>query len=221
MQNVLRSSACRREESEGATMKGNNMDAPFFINNLEEKNMTNHNGHTTEDKEAISFIHDRGQVALTYDDAVKYHDKDHWGGVALAFKVIRYASLLLNDGLAMDRQRITVRTGLNPPGLMDTFEFLTRAVTRRRIIVDPMLSDGPRSAFGNFSFEIGYGRRWVRLRLKEGILPADFASLGKKCEADLGTDEETKRWVGLKHDLGDQIIIQNPADILEVTGRGE
>lgn len=165
--------------------------------------------------EGLSFLHDMGPVEITYRDLVKYHDKDHWGGVALAYKIMEYAGRELNGGQAMDRHLISIRTGLNPPGLMDTFEFLTRAVTRQRIVVDPVLNDGPKSAFGCFSFEVHYGEKSIRLRLKDGILPEDFASLGKKCEAGFGSDEESARWTGLKHGLGDEIMKHDPADLLE------
>lgn len=170
-------------------------------------------------KESISFSHSLGPMELSYEDLVKYHDKDHWGGVALAFKIIQYAGQELNSGRAMDRDLISIRTGLNPPGLMDAFEFMTRAVTRQRIVVDLGLNDGPLSPCGYFSFEVRYGDKRLRFRLKDGILPGDFAYLGKKCEAGLGSDEEAKRWTDLKHGLGDQIMSQKPEDILVIVDR--
>jgi hypothetical protein len=170
-------------------------------------------------KEYIPFLHSLGPLELGYEDLTKYHDKDHWGGVALAFKIVQYAAQELNPDQAMDRSLISIRTGLNPPGLMDAFEFMTRAVTRQRIVVDPVLKDGPKSPFGSFVFEVRYGEKWIRLRLKDGILPDDFASLGNKCEAGLGSEEESKRWIGLKYGLGDQIMTHNPEDILAVVDR--
>lgn len=171
--------------------------------------------------ERLTFFHNKGLLDLTWDDLVKYHDKDHWGGVSLAFKIIQYACRELNEGKPMDRNLISIRTGLNPPGLMDAFEFLARVVTRQRIIVDPGLGEGPKSPFGAFVFEVRYGGKWICFRLKSGVLPDDFASLGKKCEAGFGTEEENERWTGLKHGLGDRIMECDPADILEVTARGE
>lgn len=167
--------------------------------------------------ETIAVKHFQGQVEISYEDLSKYHDKDHWGGVALAFKIIQYAARELNNNQPLDRNLVSVKTGLNPPGLMDAFEFLTRAVTRQRIIVDPSLDQGPASPFGKFAFVVQYGKSLIGLRLKAGILPDDFAELGHKCEAGFGTEEETERWNGLKHGLGDKIMKHDPAEILEIT----
>ncbi len=164
----------------------------------------------------IVVIHDSGEVALTYDELVKYHDKNHWGGVALAWKIIQLAMEILNDGKALDRSLIRIRTGLNPPGLVDGFEYLTRAVTRQRLVVDSSLDQGPKSPFGSFCFVIGYGEKSLRLQLKEGILPDDFETLGKKCQAGMGSDAEKSRWLGLKHDLGDIIMGKAPRDLFDI-----
>jgi hypothetical protein len=98
---------------------------------------------------------------------------------------------------------------------MDSFEFLTRAVTRQRIIVDNTLNGSPASPFGNFSFCVYYADQAVSLRLKQGILPDDFAALGKKCESGFGDEAEQERWNGLKHGLGEVIMQKDPSELFE------
>ncbi|PID55590.1 hypothetical protein CSB45_15255 [candidate division KSB3 bacterium] len=166
--------------------------------------------------DTITVLHDSGEVAVSYDELVKYHDKNHWGGVALAWKIIQLAAEILNENKALDRNLVRIRTGLNPPGLVDGFEYLTRAVTRQRLVVDPSLNQGPKSPFGSFSFVIGYGDKRLGLQLKEGLLPDDFATLGKKCQAGMGSEEEKSRWVGIKHSLGDVIMDKAPRELFDI-----
>ncbi len=167
-------------------------------------------------REYISVQHDSGEVAISYEELVKYHDKNHWGGVALAWKIIQLAMEILNDGKALNRDLVRIRTGLNPPGLLDGFEYLTRVVTRQRLVYDPSLNQGPTSPFGSFCFVVGYGKKRLGLQLKEGILPADFASLGRTCQAGLGSDDDKNRWITIKHSLGDIILEKNPRELLDI-----
>ncbi len=164
----------------------------------------------------IIVLHDSGEVAITYEELVKYHDQDHWGGVALAWKIIQLTMASLNDGKPLDRSLIRIRTGLNPPGLVDGFEYLTRAVTRQRLVVDASLNKGPKSPFGSFCFVIGYGDKRFGLQLKEGLLPDDFATLGRKCQAGMGSDVEKSRWIGIKHDLGKIIMGKAAGELFDI-----
>ncbi len=166
--------------------------------------------------DSIIVLHDSGEIAISYEELVKYHDKNHWGGVALAWKIIQLAAEKLNDGKALDRRLVRIRTGLNPPGLVDGFEYLTRAVTRQRLVVDASLDQGPKSPFGSFSFVIGYGKKRLAIQLKEGLLPDDFASLGRKCQAGMGSEEEKTRWTGIKHSLGEIIMGKEPQELFDM-----
>ncbi len=166
--------------------------------------------------DSIVVRHDSGEIAISYEELVKYHDKNHWGGVALAWKIIQLAAEMLNDGQALERSLVRIRTGLNPPGLVDGFEYLTRAVTRQRLVVDPSLNQGPKSPFGSFSFVVGYGERRLGLQLKEGLLPDDFAILGRKCQAGMGSEEEKTRWTGIKHSLGEVIMGKEPRELFDI-----
>ncbi len=166
--------------------------------------------------DSITVLHDSGEIAISYEELVKYHDKNHWGGVALAWKIIQLAAEILNEGKALDRSLVRIRTGLNPPGLVDGFEYLTRAVTRQRLVVDPSLNQGPKSPFGSFNFVIGYGKKRLAIQLKEGLLPDDFATLGRKCQAGIGSDDEKSRWVAIKHNLGDVIMDKEPRELFDI-----
>jgi hypothetical protein len=51
-------------------------------------------------EQSITVKHFQGQVEISYSDLAKYHDKDHWGGVALAFKVMQLVAGKAEPGSA-------------------------------------------------------------------------------------------------------------------------
>ncbi|RKY10633.1 MAG: hypothetical protein DRP52_07005, partial [Planctomycetota bacterium] len=90
----------------------------------------------------LKVMDDMGVVTVTYEEMKKYHDQDFLGGVALAFKVLELAFRELLDGEVPRRDKIRLVLGHNPPGLVDGFEYVTRAITRQRAIFDPTISKG-------------------------------------------------------------------------------
>ena len=157
-----------------------------------------------------------GEVALTYEEMCKYHGKDFLGGVALAFKVMEMAGRYLWPGTVPLRSEIRLVLGLDPPGLIDGFEYLTRAITQHRVIIDPTLGKGPLSVGGSYCFEVHYRGRKLALQLKQGALPAGFTALAGKCLAGIADDEERRQWQAHKLNLGKTISTADPADLLDV-----
>jgi hypothetical protein len=157
-----------------------------------------------------------GELTITLDDLEAFHDKYHFGGVVLSMKVLQRAFDAFPDAGIPHRNEIAIVAGLNPPGLIDSFEFMTRAVSRRRLVIDTMLPDGPPSPFGRFAFEIHRPCGAVALWVRDGLLPADFATTGKKVEAGFGTEAEIARWTGYKRDVGVAMIPMKPEDVLDI-----
>jgi len=156
-----------------------------------------------------------GFVDITLDDLEAFHDKDHFGGVVLSMKVLQLAFAQFPEAGVPHRDEIYLVVGLNPPGLIDSFEFMTRAVTRKRLMIDPTLPNGPPSPFGRFHFEVHRPCGSLALWVRDKLLPDDFATLGHKVENRFGTAEETARWIGYKRDVGDALIPMKPEDVLE------
>jgi hypothetical protein len=157
-----------------------------------------------------------GEITITYEEMCKYHGKDFLGGVALAFKVLELAFRKLMEGEVPERSKIRLILGLNPPGLVDGFEYATRAVTQNRLIIDPQIGIGPRSVTGSYYFEVHYGRKRITMWLKEGLLPADFFDLARKGLSGAATSQELKRWHDYKIQLGKSIIVMDPTEVLEI-----
>jgi len=152
-----------------------------------------------------------GEHPMTLDHAMAFHDGDHFGGVVLAYKLLR----LVSGGAPLDRATITVLTGLMPPGLMDTFEVLIRGRSRQRVAALPTLPKAPASPFGVFAFRVLCPGQDVTLRVKAGLLPADFADLGRLSLSGLATEDQAARFASYKRDVATAIVDLDPADLLE------
>jgi len=77
------------------------------------------------------------------------------------------------------------------------------------------LDAAPRSPFGHFAFDIRVGSERHALRLRDGLLPADFADLGTRAEAGVASSEEAARWDAYKRDIATALIPLDPTEVLE------
>ncbi len=169
-------------------------------------------------EETITVYDDSGEITISYTEVLKYHGQDFYGGVVLALKVLKLAfEKLLGDNIP-HRNKIHVVVGFNPPGVIDTIEFVTRAQTRHRLIVEPDPPKGPDSVFGRYYFEVHYEKRWMRLTLKEGMLPDGFTLLARKSFAGIATPEERARWTDHKKQIGKALMEMRPEEILDFEG---
>ncbi len=164
----------------------------------------------------LKVMDDMGVVTVTYEEMKKYHDQDFLGGVALAFKVLELAFRELLEGEVPRRDKIRLVLGHNPPGLVDGFEYVTRAITRQRAIFDPTISKGLPSAYGRFYFEVHYEKKKIVMWLKDNLLPDDFLEVSRKCRGGLASKEEQGRLKDYKIELGNTIIEKDPEEVLEI-----
>ena len=165
----------------------------------------------------LKVIDEIGEITLDYEEMKKYHGKDYWGGLALSFKVLELAFKKLGDGKVPRRDKIRVVTALNAPGVMDGLEYITRAVSDKRITIDLSIGKGLIAPSGKFYFEVYYGnKKKITVWLKDGFLPEGFVELAKKCRNGSADEKEITRWKDLKKEIGCLIIKKNPQEILEI-----
>ncbi len=169
-------------------------------------------------EDTIRICDDTGEITISYAEILKYHGRDFYGGVALAFKALKLAFEKLFGEEVPHRNDIWLVVGFDPPGVIDTLEFITRAITRRHLILEPKPPEGPDSVFGRYYFEVHHGKRWISLWLKSGMLPEDFTPLARKAFAGLAMPEEKEQWKKLKQQLGRDLIAMQPVDILDMEG---
>lgn len=164
---------------------------------------------------AISVL-DAGQaLSLSYAEITKYHGPGSPGGVAHAFKVMERAWPLLGTGGAPpERREITVRTAFGGPGARDAFEFVTRAVTGERYVVDGSLARPEHGrARERFVFHLSCRDREVTLFLREGYVTDEFIDLAR---TDNRSAEEEARLSVLKQEMSDLVMAAPAEDVYDV-----
>src|SRR5262245_17732340 len=106
--------------------------------------------------DSVTVRDSAGEIVITLDDLKKYHGRDFFNGLAMALKIMQVATATLGGGKPLDRRKLRLVLGLSPPGVLDGFEYITRAITGRRTIIDPEAGPGPESADGRYYFEVQY-----------------------------------------------------------------
>ena len=159
---------------------------------------------------------DGGQlVSCSYEEITKYHGPSSPGGVAHAFKVMERAWPQLSRGdVPPERREITVTTAFGGPGARDAFEFVTRAVTGDRYVVDGALARPERGrARERFVFRLGYRDRTVTLLLREGYVTDEFIELARRPERG---DEEERRLTLLKREMAERVMAAPAPDVYDI-----
>jgi hypothetical protein len=154
---------------------------------------------------AIVVLEGGRPLSCSFEDILKYHGFGSPGGVAHAFKVMERAWPELSPGGAPpERREISVVTAFGGPGARDAFEFVTRAVTGERYVVDPALARPQRGrTLERFVFRLAYRERMVTLTLRDGYVTEEFIDLARM--EDRSPEEETRLTV-LKQEMADRVM---------------
>jgi hypothetical protein len=158
---------------------------------------------------------ERGRpLSCSFEEILKYHGFGSPGGVAHAFKVMERAWPDLSPGGAPpERREIAVVTAFGGPGARDAFEFVTRAVTDERYVVDAALARPERGrTLERFVFRLAYRERTVMLLLRDGYVTDEFIELART--ADRSPEEET-RLDGLKQEMADRVMDAPAEDVYD------
>jgi hypothetical protein len=159
-------------------------------------------------------VQERGHtLAYSFDDLLKYHGPGSPGGVAIGFKVLQRAFMLLSPDGPPQRRSISIRTAFGGPGARDGFEAVTRAVSDDRFTRDPALARPERGrVVERFVFEVGDGQRSVTLLLREGFVTEEFIDLARKEDR---SEEEDAHLDALKSDLASRVMAADAADLFD------
>ena len=111
-----------------------------------------------------------------------------------------------------------VRTAFGGPGARDAFEFVTRAVTGERYVVDGSLARPERGrARERFVFRLSCGDREVTLLLREGYVTDEFIDLAR---TDNRSAEEEARLSVLKQEMAELVMAARAEDVYDVEETG-
>lgn len=155
-------------------------------------------------------VDDSGTVlGFTFDDVMKYHGPGFPGGVAHAVKVLERALPVLSPGAPAQRREISIVTAHRGPGVRDTFEAVTRAVTENRFTVDSALERPDRGAtLERYVFALTYRGTTVRLEIRDGFVTDEFITLARKSDRSRADED---RLTVLKQEMADRLLAA-PAD---------
>lgn len=168
------------------------------------------------DGEDVIRILDHGrELAIGFEDCVKYHGRTSIGGVALGFRLMQHALARLCPDAVPDRALVSVLTSFPGPGCRDAVEMVSRAVSRGAYRIDPDLDvpDAPEAPFGRLYFEVGYGDRRLAVVPPHGVMDAEFLGLARRSRAGLTSPAEEQRWTSLKEALARSILAARPDDL--------
>ncbi|MGE2716994.1 hypothetical protein ACQI4L_23290 [Mycolicibacterium litorale] len=164
----------------------------------------------------LQVIDDGTVIDFTFDDVMKYHGPGFPGGVAHAVKVLERALPVLSPAAPAERREISVATAHRGPGVRDTFEAVTRAVTEGRFTVDSALERRDRGAtLERYVFELTYRGTMVRLEIRDGFVTDEFITLAGKPER---TQAEEDRLTVLKREMADRLLAAPADEVYDIVG---
>lgn len=160
-------------------------------------------------------------IAISYQDLLKYHGREFIGGVALAYKLLELVLReLIPDGV-LNREQITVISGVYGPGIIDGIEMVTRAQRRGALVINPQLAadklapDAADGQGGKYYFEIIYAEQRLIVTLKYSLLPAEFINLAYKTHDGTITEVEKIRLRNLKEEIAEFLLSQQADDLFD------
>ena len=160
-----------------------------------------------------------GTYSVGYGDVVKYHGRRFIAGAAIGFQCLSLAFSELSPGDPAERSKIRFFSGMTGLGVRDAVEMITRCVSSGRYAADTEVvrNDSAPSTpgSGRFYYEVFYGTRMMRLRLKQGLVPEEFAPLALKDGAGIITADELRRLQEIKEGIAAHVIGNDPRDIFD------
>lgn len=159
---------------------------------------------------SVIHIKDRqDMLEIGFEDICKYHGGVALMAVAVGFRCLQAAFQELFGDEIPERKNISICSGHGGPGFRDSFEYVTRAVTRGVYQVDTAYPAGqydpfrPQSYAFVISTESGAS---VEIVLNDHFLPMAFYEYLKKGREETMTETDIKIFSELKRSLAAQAL---------------
>lgn len=153
---------------------------------------------------------------FSYAEMEKYHGPLAPGGIALAYKMMQLSFPVFSPDGPIQRLELEVETSFPGLGVKDSFEMVTRAVSRDCYRFDLSVGDAyeDRGYLRGFVFRLTYRGQTLTMILRENIVRDEFLALvGKGRERS--KDEEIQ-FMWLKEDLGARIMQLHETTVFEL-----
>ena len=127
----------------------------------------------------IAVMAEEERIDIGFPMVAAYHGQAALAMAAVTFQAMRAAFAALSPGRPPARRDITIVSGHPGPGVRDSFEAVTRALTRGAYTVDRSLPEA-RLVPGHdisYSFRITLGAHTAQVALRPGALPERFFAL--------------------------------------------
>ncbi|MEI7026070.1 hypothetical protein WBG83_10265 [Paenibacillus sp. y28] len=167
----------------------------------------------------IHIMDDQDELQIGFSDIEKYHGRLALMAVAVAFRAQQAAFKELFGDRVPQRKEIKIISGHAGPGFRDSFEFVTRALTRGQYTVDVQYPQGQYDPHRPqaYAFVIStLAGDAVEVVLKESFLPAVFYDYLKKGREGTMTDAEQEQFRQLKLSLSEQALALPQDELLDV-----
>jgi len=154
------------------------------------------------------LLRDRGLVLpITFEACRLYHGEDSIGGLALGYRLVALAALLLSPGRIPERSEFRFKTAFPGPGFLDALEMTTRAVSRRAVeVILEAPSAAPEGVYGRLYFEVFMGERRLALHAAEGAMSPDFIRTGRAVKKGGADPSLLAHWREVKHALARAVM---------------
>ena len=118
-------------------------------------------------------------IEIDFEAVAAYHGQGALAMLAVTFRALEVALTALSPDQPPARADITIVSGHPGPGVRDSFEFVTRAVTRGVYAINRSLPDARLmpSADLSYSFRITLGGKTAEIAVRSTALPERFFAL--------------------------------------------
>ncbi|HEY8335954.1 MAG TPA: hypothetical protein VIQ05_19360 [Tardiphaga sp.] len=165
---------------------------------------------------SITIMGEEDPIEISFAAVAAYHGQGALAMLAITFQAIRLALEALSPNTPPKRADITVVSGHPGPGVRDSFEFATRAVTRGAYTIDRSL---PLARFVtgadiSYSFHVMLAGRTAEIALRPTTLPERFFELTFSRTRAPSEEAELRQ---LRKSIAANVLAAVPADLFELS----
>lgn len=160
----------------------------------------------------ITVMGEEDPIEIDFAAVAAYHGQGALAMLAVTFRALEAALKALSPDRVPQRRNIAVVSGHPGPGVRDSFEFVTRAVTRGVYTVDRSLPDArlAPSADLSYSFRVTLDGKTAEIAVLPTVLPERFFALTFNPSRTAAEEAEAKR---LRKSIAAEVLAA-PADQL-------
>lgn len=169
----------------------------------------------SEANPVITIMGEEEPIEIPFSAVAAFHGQAALAMLAVTFQAIGLALRTLSPDRLPSRNEISVVSGHPGPGVRDSFEFVTRALTRGAYRVDRSLPEARLVAGSDisYSFRVTLNERTVEVALRRSALPERFFSLNFKPSRTSEDEIELSR---LKRSIAGDVLAAHPDDLFDI-----